>query len=92
MTDIDRTLGIRWFEEVWNQGRREAIGEMLAPDGVIHDGADAMRGPEQFYPFFDRVRSTFSDMRMTVEATISEGDMICVRWSGAMTHTGDGAA
>jgi hypothetical protein len=38
MTEDERGLGRRWFEEVWNRGRREAIPEMLAPDGVLHEG------------------------------------------------------
>ena len=38
MTDVDRALGTRWFEEVWNKGRRAAIAEMLAPDAVLHEG------------------------------------------------------
>jgi steroid delta-isomerase-like uncharacterized protein len=90
MAEIDRNLGKRWFEEVWNKARREAIAEMMAPECVLHDGADAMRGPEGFYPFFDRIRATFPDLRVTVEDTIVEGDQLCVRWSCTATHTGDG--
>ena len=37
MSDQKATL-IRWFEEVWNQGRRETIDELLPEDCVIHDG------------------------------------------------------
>jgi len=83
-------LGRRWFEEVWNRGRREAIAEMIAPDGVIHDGATDSTGPEGFYPFFDRMHETFSDIRLTLEDTIAESDAACVRWSCTMKHTGGG--
>ena len=90
MSEIDRKLGERWFEEVWNKGRREAIAEMLAPEGVIHDGGDAMQGPAGFYPFYDRIRATFSDMHVKVEDTFAEGNVLCVRWSCSVRHTGDG--
>jgi hypothetical protein len=30
----------RWFEEVWNKGRADAIEEMLAEDAVIHGLGD----------------------------------------------------
>jgi steroid delta-isomerase-like uncharacterized protein len=83
-------FGQRWFEEVWNQGRREAIAEMLPPDAVLHEGDDSMRGPDGFYPFFDRMRASFSDIHITVEQTIADGDMECYRWSCTMRHTGDG--
>ena len=45
MTDEARRLGLRWFEEVWNKKRREAIGEMFAPDGVLHEGGRDTVGP-----------------------------------------------
>jgi hypothetical protein len=35
MTKQERDLGRRWFEEVWNKGRRVAIAEMLPPDAVL---------------------------------------------------------
>jgi predicted ester cyclase len=90
MTDLERGLGSRWFEQVWNEGRREAIAEMLAPEGVLHEAGTDTIGPEGFYPFFDRMRATFSDLRVKVEDTIAEGDKICVRWSCTAGHTGDG--
>ena len=90
MTDMERSLGSRWFEEVWNKGRRDAIPEMLAPDSVLHDGGTDSVGPEGFYPFFDRLSAAFSDLHITVHDTIAEKDRICVRWSCSATHVGDG--
>jgi steroid delta-isomerase-like uncharacterized protein len=90
MTEMERNLGNRWFEEVWNKGRREAIAEMVAPQAVIHDGATDSVGPEGFYPFFERMNATFSDIHVTVHDTIAEHDRVCVRWSCSLRHTGDG--
>jgi steroid delta-isomerase-like uncharacterized protein len=90
MTDTERNLGARWFEEVWNKGRRDAIAEILAPDGVIHDGGVDSAGPEGFYPFFDLLNSALSELRVTVHETIAEHDRVCVRWSCRAKHTGDG--
>jgi steroid delta-isomerase-like uncharacterized protein len=90
MTDSERDLGRRWFEEVWNQGRREAVAELLAPDAVIHDGGIDSAGPEGFFSFYERMRATLSDLHVSVEDTIAEGDKMCVRWSCTAKHTGDG--
>ena len=90
MSDYQKQMIVRWFEEVWNKGRREAIDEMLLPETVIHDGETDTRGPEEFKPFFDRIYATFSGMRFTTHEVISEGDYTCARWSAAMRHTGDG--
>ena len=73
MTDNERTLGRRWFEEVWNKGRREAIAELLAMDAVVHDGGIDTSGAEGFYPFYDRLRATLSDLHVEVEDTFAEG-------------------
>jgi len=90
MTKEERDLGRRWFDEVWSQGRREAISEMMAPDAVLHEAGADSRGPDGFYPFFDRMIATFSEIHMTVEDTLAEDDKLCVRWSFCGKHTGDG--
>jgi predicted ester cyclase len=90
MNDTSRGLGARWFEEVWNKQRRDAIAEMLAPDAPIHDGAGTIYGPTGFYTYFDRMQASFSEIHVTVQDTFAEGDKICVRWSCAMKHTGPG--
>ena len=51
MSEGNKQLGKRWFEEVWNKGRREAIAEMLAPDALIHEGESTAKGPEGFHAF-----------------------------------------
>ncbi len=90
MNESERQLGQRWFEQVWNQGQRQAIGEMIRPDAVLHEGGLDSVGPEGFYPFYDRMIATFSEIHVTVEDTIAENDKLCVRWSFTAKHTGDG--
>jgi steroid delta-isomerase-like uncharacterized protein len=90
MTELDRDLGPRWFEEVWNKARREAIAEMMASSAVIHEGAMITIGFEGFYPFYDRIRSAFPEMHIAVDDTIAENDKLVVRWSCTCKHTGDG--
>ena len=90
MSENNKAVVRRLLDEVWNKGRREAIAEMLAPDGTITEGDHVSRGPEGFYPFFDRIQASFSDMRVTVDDSIVQGDKECVRWTCTMNHTGDG--
>ena len=88
--DNDRDLAARWFQEVWNKRRREAIGELLAEGAPVHDGETIVHGPAGFYAFFDRMQSAFSGIHVTVEETIAEGDKVCVRWRCSLKHTGAG--
>lgn len=90
MKETERNLGRRWFDEVWNKGRREAIGELFASDVVVHDGSVTTSGPRAFYQFYDRLNAAFSDTHVEVEDSFIEGDRMCVRWTCTATHTGDG--
>lgn len=90
MSEANKKLIQRWFEEVWNKRRRDAIPEMLAPDTVIHEAGEAVRGPDGFYPFFDRMQATFSDLQVSFHDAVTEADKVCLRWSCTMRHTGGG--
>lgn len=93
MTDqkeAQRTFAARWFEEVWNKSRREAIDEMFPQGAVLHDGQNEYRGPEEFKLFYDTLRAQLSDVRVTPLETISEGDVVCTRWSSTATHSSSG--
>ena len=83
----------RWFEEVWNKGREEAIDELFAEDGVANglavETGEPLRGPAGFKPFFQRFRNAFPDIEVIVEDTVSEGDKIAARCRVCATHKGD---
>ena len=89
MTEAERLTPARWFEEVWNKGRREAIAEMLSPDAVLHEGDTDCVGPEGFYPFYDRLTAALTEFQITVHDAFSEGEKVCARWTCTCTQTGD---
>jgi len=41
--EANKALVRRWFEEVWNKGRAEAIEEMFGADGIVHGLSDDAR-------------------------------------------------
>src|SRR5438128_2192553 len=90
MSEANKALAKKWFEEVWNKRRREAIDEMLSPHAVIYEGSQIAKGPEGFRPFFDRMWEAFSDIKITVHETLAAGDRECVRWACIARHTGEG--
>ncbi len=85
----NKEMVVRWFEEVWNKGNREAIDEMLPAGAVIHDGPVSIVGPEEFKSYFERFQGAFSEIHVTVEELVGEGDLVCYRFSVTMRHTGD---
>jgi predicted SnoaL-like aldol condensation-catalyzing enzyme len=80
-SEQNKHLVHRWFEEVWNQSRREVIAELFAPECILHDGAAQIRGPEQFALFHDNLRAQFSDIRVTPGIALSENDLVSLRWT-----------
>ena len=86
MSDRRKQMVIRWFQEVWNQGCRESIDEMLPADCVIHDGDSLAKGPEAFKPFYDKMRNDFSRIHIRCHEAVAEEDYVCVRWSLTMHH------
>ena len=89
----NKALIRRWFEEVWNKGRADAIPELFADDGIAHglsdDPANPLRGPAGFLPFHAQFREAFPNIEVVVEDTIAEGDKVVARCSVKGKHVGD---
>lgn len=91
MSQDNKALTRRWFEEVWNNRRHQAIAELAHPNVTAYglaEGATAV-GIDQFIPFYERFLATFPDMYIKVEDVIGEGDKTAVRLTATGTHTGD---
>ena len=89
MTPTIDALARQWFEQVWNQGNEAAIDRMLAPDGRVHGLGGEMVGPDGFKPMWRTFRAAFSDLHVTVERTIVDGDTCVAQVRVRGRHTGD---
>ena len=80
----------RWFEEVWNRGRMEAIEEMASPDVIGHGQAQHATdiGLKEFRVLAADLRGAFPDMKVTIDDVIEQGDKVVARWTATMTHRG----
>jgi steroid delta-isomerase-like uncharacterized protein len=92
MSEANKQLLRRWFEEVWNQRKESAIEAMLTPACRVHGlgGDAALIGPEGFKTFHRSFCGAFPDLRVTVDDAIAEGEEVAIRWTATMTHLGDG--
>jgi steroid delta-isomerase-like uncharacterized protein len=82
----------RWFQEVWNEGRGQTIYDLL-DENCVALGQDQpgveIHGPEGFVALYDRIRSAFPDIQIAIDDIFGVDDKVTVRWSAAMTHTGN---
>jgi len=93
MIEANRTLVRRWFQEVWNEGREETIDELFAQYAVAYGLGDreaAVRGAQQFKPFFRNLRGAIPDIRISIEDMLADEDKVAVRVLLTGTHTGLG--
>ena len=92
MYEDNKALVQRWFEEVWNKGRADAIDEMFAENGIAHGLADdpgnPLKGPGNFRPFHTVFREAFPNMTIVVDDMIAEGDKVAARCSIRAQHEG----
>ena len=90
MSEANRRLAKRWFEEVWNRQRVETVDEILDPQALGHMEGGDVRGPEAFKAVRGDLLRAFPDMKVEVEDTVAEGDHVVLRWNVRATHRGEG--
>lgn len=92
MSEENKAVLQRWFDEVWNGGRADVIDELLARDAVIHGLQDAAGQPvdgyERYLEFYGQFKGAFPNITVVVEDIVSEGDKVAARCSVVAKHTG----
>src|SRR5713226_2086960 len=91
MSDANKNVVRRLFEEVWNKVNLPVADELFADNYSHHDSStpDFGRGPESEKKRATLYRTAFPDVRLTVEDIIAEGETVTARWSCKGTHKGD---
>jgi steroid delta-isomerase-like uncharacterized protein len=92
MSEANKLLLKRWFDQVWTQKSEAAIDEMYSRQGKSHGFPEAdsvLVGPEAFKAVHRTFCGAFPDLRVDVEEIVTEGDRVAVRWQVSMTHLGD---
>ncbi len=91
MSEVNKTIVRRLFEEVWNKGNLSLVDELFTTNYEHHDASspDFGRGPESEKKRATLYRTAFPDLRLTIEDIIAEGETVMARWSCRGTHKGD---
>ena len=92
MSEANRQLTMRWYDEVWNQRKSAAIDAMFAPLGKSYgfpDPDSVLVGPKAFKEIHARFCGAFPDLHIALDDIICEGNRVAVRWTSTMTHLGN---
>jgi steroid delta-isomerase-like uncharacterized protein len=81
----------RFFDEVFSKGELDLVDELFATDYVGHPSGkeEPNRGPEGVKEYVGGLREAVSDLTMTIEDQIAEGDKVATRWTARGTHDGE---
>ena len=93
MSEENKAVLRRWFDEVWNEGRSEVIEELFDEYGIAHglsdDSGNPIKGPRDYRPFYEVFRQAFPNINVVIDDMIAEGDKVAARCSVRGKHEGE---
>lgn len=91
MLEANKRISRRLIEEAFNEGRYDVLDELVAPTFVQHDPSNpvAIEGVDGLRQFVDLYRTSFPDLKVTIEEQLAEGDRVATRWTAVGTHQAD---
>jgi hypothetical protein len=78
MSEENKTLERRMYEEIYNKKNMGAVEHFYAADWVCHPSLPGML-----------TNKAFTDMQVKLEDMLAEGDKIACRWTATATHKGE---
>ena len=89
MSEQNKAIVSRYYEEVWNLGQLEAIDELISERFVGHrsSGAD-YTGRLSVSDSVNALCAAFPDGKFTIEDVVAEDDKVAVRFTAHATHMG----
>jgi steroid delta-isomerase-like uncharacterized protein len=92
LSETNKTVSRRFFEEVFGKGKLNVLDEIIAKDHV-NSGPGTIpglpNGPEGSKQFVTVYRNAFPDVHFTIDEQIAEGDKVVTRWTAQGTHQGE---
>ena len=89
MSQQNKALARRIFDEMESKGNLAIADETFAGDFVNHTPFGENHGPEGAKQFVKMLRSAFPDLHATVEDQVAEGDKVATRFTARGTHKGE---
>ena len=90
MSEQNKAVAKRFYEDVFNRQNLNGIDEACAPDFVDRSAMPGQApGTQGLKDMMGIYVKAFPDMRVTVEEIIAEGDTVAARFSGTATHKGE---
>ena len=80
---------IQRYCDAFERGDVDRLDELVHPDVIDHNAFDEQSsGIDGYREFFKVWNIAFPDLRMSLDLTVSEDDLIAYRWTASGTHRG----
>jgi len=90
MSEQNKALERRMYEEIYNKNNLGAYGQFFATDWVCHPSLPAVPpGLEGMKESHTLMSKAFPDMQVKLEDIVAEGDKVACRWTATATHKGE---
>ena len=89
MSEANRAVVHRWFDEVYNKKRLELMNELHAETyGWRGHGGVTVTSRDEMRELIGGYVAAFPDIHWTVEDQMADGDQVVTRWTARATHSG----
>jgi len=84
----NKDIVLHFIDEAYNKKNLTVGDELLAPNVVLHISDVDIERPDGWKQYASGFLTGFSDIIVSVEDTIAEGDKVVVNWTCRGMHTG----
>lgn len=90
LAERNRQIAYRFYEELWNKGNYDAASELVHPDHYDHNLPlpHLPQGREGVVELVKTFRAALSDVVMSVDKVVAEGDYVAESLTLTGVHTG----
>jgi steroid delta-isomerase-like uncharacterized protein len=89
MRDADHHALVQRYCDAFERGDVAALDDLIDPNVVDNNAYESQQaGIEGYREFFRLWKAAFPDLKVKLEMTVSQGDLVAYRWIGSGTHLG----
>lgn len=87
----NKELILRYFEEVWNQGKLEVLDDIMAANYINHSPGmpNPPQGPAGLKPIILAIRQAFPDLKYVINNMVISEEQVAVHTTMHGTHQGE---
>jgi steroid delta-isomerase-like uncharacterized protein len=87
----NKEIARRFIQEIINTGDWSNAGEIVSQDVTMDhpSSPELVRGLEAVSGMLGAFKAGFSDLQLTIEDMVAEGDKVAVQWRARGTHDGN---